>query len=150
MKIGIASDHGGFTLKEDMAKYVRDAGHEVVDYGAYQYDAQDDFPDFIIPLSQAVGRGEVERGIAICGSGVGACIAANKVKNVRAALLTETYSARQGVEHDDMNMICLGGRVIGIELTKAIIDAFLDASYSGKDRHRRRMDKVAALESDWE
>lgn len=150
MKIGIAADHGGFELKNQMADYLRKAGHEVVDFGADSYDASDDFPDFIIPLSRAVGAGKVARGIAICGSGVGAAIAANKVKNVRAALLTETYSAHQGVEHDNMNMICLGGRVIGIELAKAIIKAFVKADYEGKDRQLRRMGKVAELEKDWE
>lgn len=150
MKIGIAADHGGFELKNAMADYIRQAGHEVVDFGAHAYDAADDFPDFVIPLSRAVGNKEVDRGVAICGSGVGAAIAANKVKNVRAALLTETYSAHQGVEHDDLNMICLGGRVIGIELAKAIIDAFLGATYEGKERQLRRMGKVADLEKDWE
>ena len=149
MKIGIAADHGGFELKNEMAGYVREAGHEVVDFGADAYDAADDFPDFVIPLSRAVGNKKVDRGIAICGSGVGASIAANKVKNVRAALITETYSAHQGVEHDDLNMICLGGRVIGIELAKAIIDAFLSAHYEGQERQLRRMGKVADLEKNW-
>ncbi|PHN05491.1 RpiB/LacA/LacB family sugar-phosphate isomerase [Flavilitoribacter nigricans] len=150
MKIGIAADHGGFELKNQMADYLREAGHEVIDFGAESYDANDDFPDFVIPLSRAVGREEVERGLAICGSGVGASIAANKVRNVRAALITETYSAHQGVEHDNLNMICLGGRVIGIELAKAIIDAFVGADYEGKERQLRRMGKVAELEKDWE
>lgn len=149
MKIGMAADHGGFELKNQMIDYLRHAGFEIVDFGAEAYDAADDFPDFVIPLSRAVGGGEVERGIAICGSGVGASIAANKVKNVRAALITETYSAHQGVEHDNLNMICLGGRVIGIELAKAIIDAFIGADYEGKERQLRRMGKVAALENDW-
>jgi ribose 5-phosphate isomerase B len=150
MKIGIAADHGGFELKNQMADYLRKAGHEVLDFGAESYDASDDFPDFVIPLSRSVGKKEVERGLAICGSGVGASIAANKVKNVRAALITETYSAHQGVEHDDLNMICLGGRVIGIELAKAIIDAFVSAEYEGQERQQRRMGKVAELEKDWE
>jgi ribose 5-phosphate isomerase B len=149
MKIGLAADHGGYELKNQMADYLKAAGHEIVDFGADTYDAADDFPDFVIPLSRAVGNNEVDRGIAICGSGVGASIAANKVKNVRAALLTETYSAHQGVEHDDLNMICLGGRVIGIELAKAIIDAFVSAEYEGRERQRRRMGKVADLEKDW-
>lgn len=149
MKIGIAADHGGFDLKNDMAQYLRGLGHEVVDFGATAYDAADDFPDFVVPLSRAVGREEVDRGIAVCGSGVGASIAANKVKNVRAALITETYSAHQGVEHDDLNLLCLGGRVIGIELAKAIIQAFVGATYEGEERHLRRMRKVADLEQDW-
>lgn len=150
MKIGVAADHGGFELKNQMVEYLQEAGHDVVDFGADTYDAADDFPDFVIPLSRAVGRKEVERGIAICGSGVGASIAANKVKEVRAALITETYSAHQGVEHDDLNMICLGGRVIGIELAKAIIDAFVGAQYEAKERQLRRMGKIAALEKNWE
>lgn len=149
MKIGIAADHGGYELKNQMADFLGELGYEVVDFGADRYDAADDFPDFVIPLSRAVGREQVDRGIAICGSGVGASIAANKVRNVRAALITETYSAHQGVEHDDLNMICLGGRVIGIELAKAIIKAFVGAEYEGKERQQRRMGKVADLEKDW-
>jgi len=149
MKIGIAADHGGFELKNDMVAYLTEQGHEIIDYGAKTFDASDDFPDFVIPLSVAVSQQEVDRGIAICGSGVGASIAANKVKNVRASLITETYSAHQGVEHDDLNLICLGGRVIGIELAKAIINAFVGAEYEGKERQRRRMGKVADLEKDW-
>ena len=113
MKIGIAADHGAFELKAPLIAQLREAGHEVVDFGAHTFDKDDDFPDFVIPLAQSLSEGKIERGIAICGSGVGACIAANKVPGVRAALITETYSAHQGVEHDDMNVICLGGRVIG-------------------------------------
>ena len=149
MKIGIAADHGGFKLKEEIRQLLSEQGFEVKDFGAYQYDGKDDFPDFVVPLAQAVGKGEVERGIAVCGSGVGASIAVNKVKGVRAALITETYSARQGVEHDDMNMICLGGRVIGVELVKELIHAFLNATYEGEERHLRRMKKVADLEKNW-
>ncbi len=145
-KIGIATDHGGLELKQQLQAYLLAKGYEVIDFGAYEYDAQDDFPDFVIPLAQALGRGEVERGLAVCGSGVGASIAANKIKNVRACLITETYSARQGVEHDDMNMICLGGRVIGIALAQELLDAFLTASYQGLERQKRRMGKIAALE----
>ena len=146
MKIGIATDHGGLELKQQVQAYLNELGHEVVDFGAYEYDAKDDFPDFVIPLARAVGQEEVERGIAVCGSGVGASIAANKIKNVRACLVTESYSARQGVEHDDMNMICLGGRVIGIALAKDLIDNFLNANYQGLERQLRRMGKIAALE----
>lgn len=149
MKIGIAADHGGFELKERIHKILIEQGFEVKDFGADEYDAADDFPDFVVPLANAVGIGEVERGIAICGSGVGASIAVNKVKGVRAALITETYSARQGVEHDDMNLICLGGRVIGIELVKELIQAFLAAKYEGEERHLRRMKKVGDLEKNW-
>ncbi len=145
-KVGLAADHGGFSLKEEVAGWIRDAGHEVVDFGADVYDAADDYPDFVIPLARAVGAGEVERGIALCGSGVGAAIAVNKVPGVRGSLIAEVYSARQGVEHDDMNIICLGGRVIGPALAKELVLAFLDADYSGDARHDRRLGKVAALE----
>ena len=146
MTIGIATDHGGIQLKQQLQQYLEDKGFAVRDFGAFEYDAQDDFPDFVVPLARAVGTGEVERGIAVCGSGVGASIAANKIKNVRACLITETYSARQGVEHDDMNMICVGGRVIGIALATELIDNFLGAEYQGLPRQLRRMGKVAALE----
>lgn len=146
MIIGIATDHGGLTLKQQVQAYLEELGHEVKDFGAYEYDAADDFPDFVVPLARAVGAEEVDRGIAVCGSGVGASIAANKIKNVRACLVTESYSARQGVEHDDMNMICLGGRVIGIALAQDLIDNFLGATYQRKERQLRRMAKVAALE----
>ena len=113
MKVGIAADHGGFDLKGKMAAFVQEQGHTVVDFGAYHYDKHDDYPDFVVPLAQAVANGEVDRGIAICGSGVGASIVANKIPGARASLITETYSAHQGVEHYDMNIICVGGRVIG-------------------------------------
>ena len=146
MKIGIAADHGAFYLKEKVVEILREQGHTVTDYGADQFDAQDDYPDFVIPMSQAVAKSDVERGIALCGSGVGACFTANKVKGVRAALITETYSAHQGVEHDDMNVICLGGRVIGEMLVMEILEAFLAATYSGEERHERRLNKVKNLE----
>lgn len=146
MTIGIATDHGGIELKKKIQQYLEGKGFTVRDFGAYEYDAKDDFPDFVIPLARAVGAEEVDRGIAVCGSGVGASIAANKIKNVRACLVTETYSARQGVEHDDMNMICLGGRVIGIALAQELVNNFLSAEYQGLERQKRRMAKVAALE----
>ena len=146
MKLGIATDHGGIELKQQLQAYLEELGHEVTDFGAYEYDAADDFPDFVVPLARAVGKGEVERGVAVCGSGVGASIAANKIKNVRACLITESYSAAQGVEHDDMNMICLGGRVIGIALAKDLLDNFLGASYQALPRQLRRMGKIADLE----
>jgi len=149
MKIGIAADHGGFELKQQMARLIETAGHEVQDFGAHENDPKDDYPDYVIPLARAIAGGEVDRGIAICGSGVGASIAANKVAGIRAALVTETYSARQGVEHDDLNLMCLGGRVIGIELAKELIGAFLEAHYSGEERHQRRLGKISALEERW-
>jgi len=149
MKVGIAADHGGFDLKKLVIEMIKEAGHEVTDYGAHEYDKKDDYPDLIIPLAEAISKGEVERGIAICGSGVGASVVANKIKGVRAALITETYSAHQGVEHDALNVICLGGRVIGQELAREIVFAFLSAEYSGEERHDRRLNKVTRLEENW-
>lgn len=146
MKVGIATDHGGIELKVKIQEYLLKKGYELVDFGAFEYDAKDDFPDFVIPLARAVSTGAVDRAIAVCGSGVGASIAANKINNVRACLITESYSARQGVEHDDMNMICLGGRVIGIALAQELIDNFLGASYQAEERQLRRMAKITALE----
>ena len=146
MRVGIAVDHGGFALKEPLVGVLRELGHDVVDFGAYNYDPADDYPDFVIPLARAVGRGEIDRGIAMCGSGVGACIAANKVAGVRAALITEVYSAHQGTEHDDMNVICMGARVIGLELAADLMRAFLAAQFTGEERHLRRLAKLSALE----
>lgn len=146
MKIGIATDHGGIELKQQLQEYLEKKGFAIKDFGAFEYDAADDFPDFVIPLARAVAAGEVERGIACCGSGVGATMAANKVKGVRACLINESYSARQGVEHDDMNMMCLGGRVIGIAIAHELVDNFLGAEYQGLPRQLRRMGKIADLE----
>jgi ribose 5-phosphate isomerase B len=146
MKIGIAADHAGFEHKQKLVQQLSEAGYEVTDYGALVYDANDDYPDVIVPLGRAISIGQVERGIAVCGSGVGVSIAANKIVGVRAALITETYSAHQGVEHDDMNLICLGGRVIGPALLWEIIQAFLNAEFQGEERFQRRLDKVIALE----
>lgn len=147
MRIGIAVDHGGFALKEPLTDTLRDLGHEVVDFGAHSLTPEDDYPDFVVPLARAVGRGAVDRGIAVCGRGVGTCVAANKVPRVRAALITDVYSAHQGTEHDDMNVICLGARVIGDELARDLVRPFLAAEFSGAERHRRRLAKVAALEN---
>ena len=146
MTLGIATDHGGIELKQQLQQYLQEQGHTVRDFGAFDYDAQDDFPDFVVPLARAVASGEVERGVAVCGSGVGASIAANKIPGVRACLINETYSARQGVEHDDMNMICLGGRVIGIALAQELLDNFVGAEYQALPRQLRRMGKVSDLE----
>lgn len=148
MKIGIAADHGGFPLKQHLLHILEADGYHITDFGAKSLDQQDDYPDYVAPLARAVAGGLVDRGIAICGSGVGAAIVANKFKGVRAALITETYSAHQGVEHDELNLICLGGRVIGPELAKEIIFAFLHARYSGEGRHQRRLDKLARIEND--
>jgi ribose 5-phosphate isomerase B len=149
MRIGIAADHGGFELKEQLAEETRTLGHAVVDYGAYEYDHHDDYPDFVVPLARAVVNREVDRGLAICGSGVGASIAAIKVPGVRAALINDTYSARQGVEDDHMNIMCLGGRVSCFALAWELVQAFLKASFKDHERFQRRLDKVTKLEK-WE
>ncbi len=146
MKIGIAADHAGFEQKQVLLKQLKEAGYEVKDYGALEYNPTDDYPDIIVPLAKAISTGEVERGIAVCGSGVGVSIAANKVAGVRAALITESYSAHQGVEHDAMNLLCIGGRVIGPMLIWELVQAFLKAEYKGEERFQRRLDKVIALE----
>ncbi len=146
MKIGIASDHGGFELKEVIHPFLTSIGHEVIDYGAYSLDNADDYPDYVIPLAQALAAGELDRGIAICGSGVGASIAANKVKGVRAALINDHFSAHQGVEDDDMNLLCLGGRVTGFMAAEELIIAFLNAKFTAAERHVRRLQKVQNLE----
>jgi len=148
MKVGIAADHGGFQLKTNLMSSLKDAGHEVVDFGASRLDPGDDYPDFVIPLAMAVARREVERGVAVCGSGVGACVAANKVAGVRAALIQDVFSAHQGVEDDDMNVVCLGGRVVGLSLAWDLTQAFLGARFIGGERHRRRLAKVVALEGE--
>ena len=147
MHVGIATDHGGFGLKEDLIKRLVEAGHKVVDFGAHSLESNDDYPDFVIPLAQAVASGKVDRGIAVCGSGVGASIAANKVQGAQAALILDHFSARQGVEDDHMNIICLGGRVVGPESAWDLVQAFLGAEYSQAERHLRRLGKVAQLET---
>jgi ribose 5-phosphate isomerase B len=146
LKLGIAADHGGFNLKEEVKSWLISMGHDVKDFGAYTLNPSDDYPDFVVPLAQAVGASEIKYGIAICGSGVGASIAANKIKGVRAALIHDSFSAHQGVEDDDMNLICLGGRVVGSKIAEELITAFLNARYIGAERHRRRLDKIIALE----
>ena len=145
-RIGVAADHGGYELKEQLAGLLRAAGYEVVDFGDGRPAAEDDYPDFVVPLARALARGEVDRGVAVCGSGVGACVAANKVAGVRACLIHDGFSAHQGVEDDDLNMICLGGRVIGQALAWELVETFLAARFSGAERHRRRLAKVAELE----
>lgn len=146
MRIGIAADHGGFALKEELVAALRDHEHEVVDFGAPSLDPADDFPDYVVPLARAVAAGEVERGLAVCGSGVGACVAANKVRGARAALVTESFSAHQGVEDDDMNIMCVGGRVLAFNLVWELVQTFLAARFIGGERHKRRLAKIAALE----
>lgn len=147
MRIGTAADHGGYELKESLVRQLRQAGHEVVDFGPSRLDPADDYPDFVVPMAEAVSVGHVERGIAVCGSGVGACIAADKIAGVRAALVHEIFSAHQGVEDDDMNVICLGGRVVGSALAWDLVKAFLSARFIGAERHNRRLKKVRALEA---
>ena len=147
MRVGIATDHGGFMLKEDLLVRLRKAGHEVVDFGAHRLETGDDYPDFVIPLAHSVARGELERGIAVCGSGVGVSIAANKIHVVRAALVMDHFSARQGVEDDHMNIFCLGGRVIGPDAAWDLVEAFLAAEFSQGERHLRRLGKVAQAET---
>jgi ribose 5-phosphate isomerase B len=147
MRIGIATDHGGFGLKEELVSKLRAAGHEVVDFGAYCLSPGDDYPDFVIPLAQAVAVGKVERGLAVCGSGVGASVCANKVPGVRAALVEDHFSARQGVEDDHMNILCMGGRTEGPAVAWDLVQTFLTAEFSQAERHLRRLGKVAALEA---
>jgi len=147
MKIAIAADHGGFDLKRPMAALIDELGHEVLDLGAHQYDKDDDYPDFARYAGQAIQHGQADRGIVICGSGVGACIGANKIKGVRACVCHDTYSAHQGVEHDDMNVLCIGARIIGPALAEEIVRAFLDATFDTEPRFKRRLDKVLAIEA---
>ena len=143
--IGIAADHGGFELKEKMKTFLTENNFSVVDFGAKKLDKADDYPDYVLPLAKAVASAEVLRGIAICGSGVGACIASNKISGVRAALITDYFSAHQGVEDDDMNLICLGGRVTGYASAEEFVLAFLNAKFSAAERHLRRLKKVQDL-----
>ena len=146
MRVGIATDHGGFALKEELVAQLRAAGHEVVDYGAHSLRVDDDYPDFVTPLAEAVAAGTVDRGVAICGSGVGASVCANKVKGVRAALIHDHFSARQGVEDDHMNMLCMGGRTVGPAVAWDLVETFLAAEYSRAERHLRRLGKVTTLD----
>jgi ribose 5-phosphate isomerase B len=145
-RVGIAADHGGFHLKDTLIARLRAAGYEAVDFGARELNDGDDYPDFVIPLARAVAAGELDRGIALCGSGVGASVCANKVVGVRAALVQDHFSARQGVEDDHLNILCLGGRTSGAEVAWDLVQTFLDAQSSMAERHLRRLGKVAALD----
>jgi ribose 5-phosphate isomerase B len=146
MRIGLAADHGGFDLKEKISTWLKEAGYETVDFGAYKWAEEDDYPDYIVPLAEAVASGAVDRGLALCGSGVGACVAANKIAGVRAALIVDSFSAHQGVEDDNMNIMCLGGRVTGFALSWDLVQIYLKARFKDEDRFRRRLAKVANLE----
>ncbi len=146
IKIGICADHGGFELKERIKTFLIAQDIEAIDFGAKELNNDDDFPDYVIPLAKAVAAGDVFRGIAICGSGVGACIAANKIPGIRAALIADYFSAHQGVEDDDMNLICLGGRVTGYAIAEELVLAFLNAKFIGAERHIRRLEKIKKLE----
>jgi ribose 5-phosphate isomerase B len=146
MRVGIGADHAGFELKEKLAKLLVEDGREVVDFGNDVYESDDDYPDFVISLARVLANGQVERGVFVSGSGIGACVAANKVPGVRASLCYDHYSARQGVEDDDINLICLGGRTTSIEVAWECTKKFLRATFRGTERHRRRLAKVAQLE----
>jgi len=146
MKIAIGGDHAGFHLKEELIAWLREQKHEITDFGTHSTESCD-YPDFARAVGNEVAAGKTERGLLICGSGVGTCIAANKIKGVRAAVCHDTFSARQGVEDDDMNVLCLGARVIGLELAREIVAAFLNARFSGAERHRRRLNKVLDIEA---
>jgi ribose 5-phosphate isomerase B len=146
MRVGIATDHGGFSLKEEMVTQLRAAGHEVIDFGAQSLSPDDDYPDVVVPLAQAVAEGKVDRGVAICGSGVGASVCANKVPGIRAALIHDHFSARQGVEDDHMNILCMGGRTVGSAVAWDLVQTFLAAEFSQAERHLRRLKKVALIE----
>jgi RpiB/LacA/LacB family sugar-phosphate isomerase len=145
VRIAIAADHAGYQLKQDIGQYLENASHEVIDLGTDSPD-QVDYPDYAEAAGRAVLEGRAERGIVVCGSGVGASVAANKLPGIRAGLCHDTYSAHQGVEHDDVNVLVLGARVIGVELAREIVSAFVNASFGGEPRHLKRLAKLKALE----
>jgi ribose 5-phosphate isomerase B len=147
LRVGIAADHGGFELKEALIVSLRSTGVDILDLGAFALNPGDDYPDYIIPLAMAVASGQITRGVALCGSGVGASIAANKIAGARAGLIHDLFSARQGVEDDDMNIICLGGSVTQVGLAEDLVEAFLAARFSGLERHKRRLAKIKAVEA---
>ena len=146
MKIAVAADHAGFPLKEQVLAAVRRAGHEIVDLGTHNTDPVD-YPDYARAVGEAIQQGRAERAVLLCGSGVGACVAANKMVGIRGGVCHDTYSAHQGVEHDDMNVLCLGARIIGPELITELVTAFLKAQFTGEERHVRRLKKIEAIEA---
>jgi len=145
LRVAIGADHGGFALKQELIRRLGD-NVTLIDVGAHEFDASDDYPDYVLAVGRAVASGEADRGIMLCGSGVGACVASNKIRGVRAAVCHDTYSAHQGVEHDDLNVLCLGARVIGIEVATELTVAFLMARFTEEERHVRRLEKVIAIE----
>ena len=146
MKIAIGADHGGYPLNERVIEELRAAGHEIEDFGTHDGTRPDDYPDYAVMVGEAVRNGRADCGIIICGSGVGACVAANKLRGVRAALCGDTYSAHQSREHDDCNVLCLGARIVGVELASEIVRSFVNARFTGEERHRRRLEKVHDIE----
>ncbi len=148
MNIAIGTDHGGFALKQTVIDELKKLGHVVIDCGALTFDAADDYPDFARAVGAAIQRGDAQRGIVICGSGVGASVAATKMRGIRAAVCHDTYSAHQGVEHDNMNVLCLGARIVGDEVAKELVRTFVTAEFSGEARHRRRLNKVLEIEKE--
>lgn len=148
MRVAVGADHAGLALKEELAALLRSDGHQVEDLGAHSYDPDDDYPDMARDVAKAVAEGRAERGLLVCGSGVGASVAANKVRGVRAGICHDTYSAHQGVEHDDMNILCIGARVVGSEVAREVVRAFLGAAFSGEERHRRRVQKILEIEGE--
>ena len=148
MQVAIGADHAGFSLKEQLKPWLESAGHDIVDLGAHDLDPEDDYPDFAAAVARAIQTGQAQRGIICCGSGVGASITANKVPGVRAGLCHDTYSGHQGVEHDDMNVVCLGARIIGLDLSKEIVTAFLGANFIPEPRFQRRLDKLNRVEAE--
>ena len=146
MRIAIGADHGGYSIKSAIIELLENLGHETLDVGAHTLDPSDDYPDFAKAVAESVAAQQANRGIMVCGSGVGASVAANKVRGVRASVCHDTYSAHQGVEHDDMNVLCLGARIVGMELARELVSAFASARFSGEERHRRRLAKVLDME----
>ena len=149
MRIAIGADHGGFELKPQLAEHMKGLGYEVIDVGAHSLEPLDDYPDFARAVAETVAEHKADRGIMVCGSGVGASVAANKVRGIRASVCHDTYSAHQGVEHDDMNVLCMGARIIGFEMAKELVNAFITAKFTGEERHQRRLGKVLEMEAEF-
>ena len=149
MKIAVGADHAGYILKNPVIKKLKALGHEVIDVGAMSYDPNDDYPDYALALSEQVASDAVSRGVMLCGSGVGASVTCNKIRGIRASVCHDTYSAHQGVEHDDMNVLCMGSRIVGEDLAKELVEAFVSAIFSGEKRHARRLGKILEAERRW-